>query len=125
MVDDNIDLTEDRIGSEKLDDIIIKTMSDAYKVSRENLKVMKVLLVSPYIKEMISKWLSGAILNNKNISVKKSILIKTHLSSVVNSLNTLLELGLDISYEEFMDILRFYIPTLNKTLIEIWGNENV
>ncbi len=125
MIDEKIDILGDKIGTESIDDIIIKTLSDSYKIASENPNVMRVLTKSNYIKTLISEWITNALLNNKKISVKKSILIKTHISSVVNSLNTLLELGIDISYDEFMEIVEFYIPSLNKTLLEIWGNEDV
>ncbi len=124
MQDENLDIKESKIGTVSIDDIIIKTVSDSFLIAKENQKVARVLVQSNQIKELIGEWIASALLNNKNISKKKAILIKVHISSTINSINTLLNLGLDLTHSEFMEILEFYIPSLNKTLIDIWGQEN-
>ncbi len=124
MQDKNLDITESRIGTVSIDDIIIKTVSDSFLIAKENPRVARVLIESNQIKNLIGEWIANSLLNNKNVSKKKEILIKVHISSTINSINTLLNLGLDLTHEEFMETLEFYIPSLNKTLIEIWGQEN-
>ncbi len=114
---------DNKIGNIVVDRVISKILNDFYLVGVNDKDTMIILLNDVYFKDVINQWLSDILIDNKD--KLKTVMIKIHISAMVNSLNTLLKEGIFLTNEEYLKISKYYVNSLNKTLMEIMGDKYV